>query len=183
MIITRALPSDIDTIMSWRRQRVAWLARLRQDQWSIPLPRSAVAATVMAGQSWIVRDGDQPVATITLAAWPDMDDLWKPDQDPEALWLSADDPTDALYAAKMIVPREHAGQRLGGHMLDWASGRAFDAGLTWLRLDAWTTNPRLHDYYRSQGFHHVRTISSRISGACFQRPAQPYTDDLLKTEE
>lgn len=32
-------------------------------------------------------------------------------------------------------------------MLDWAGGRAFDAGVTWLRMDAWTTNTRLHAYY------------------------------------
>jgi GNAT superfamily N-acetyltransferase len=183
MIITRALPGDIDTIMSRRRQRVAWLAQLGQDQWSNPMPRTAVAATVMAGQTWIVRDGEHPVSTITLAAWPDTDDLWKPDQDPEALWLSADDPADALYAAKMIVPREHAGHHLGAHMLDWAGGRAFDAGVTWLRLDAWTTNSHLHDYYRDRGFQHIRTVRSRISGACFQRPAQPYTGNLLKTED
>ncbi len=66
-------------------------------------------------------------------------------------------------------------------MLDWDSYRAFDAGLTWLRLDAWTTNPRLHDYYLGAGFQHVRTIESRVSGACFQRPTQPYRG-TLKTE-
>lgn len=32
MIISRALPSDIETIMNWRRQRVAWLACLGQNE-------------------------------------------------------------------------------------------------------------------------------------------------------
>jgi GNAT superfamily N-acetyltransferase len=183
VIIAKATPRDVETIMAWRRERVAWLGRLGEDQWSIPLPRSAVAATVLAGQTWMVWDGQEPVATITLTAYPDFDELWKPDNDPEALWYPDDDPTDALYAAKMIVPRARAGQGLGTDMLDWAGGRAFDAGLTWLRLDAWTTNTRLHDYYRSQGFRPVRTISTRVSGACFQRPAQPYVGGRLKTEE
>ena len=52
MIITRARPDDIDVIMVWRRQRVAWLANIGEEQWSIALPRSAVAATVFAGQTW-----------------------------------------------------------------------------------------------------------------------------------
>lgn len=183
MIITKATSADVDTIMSWRRERVAWLGRLGEDQWSIPLPRSAVAGTILAGQTWMVWDNRQPLATITLTAYTDFEELWKPDRDPEALWYPADDPADALYLAKMIVPRAHARQGVGREMVDWAAGRAYDAGLTWLRLDAWTTNTRLHDYYRKLGFRHVRTIHSRVSGACFQRPAQPYVDGRLKTEE
>lgn len=182
MIITRATLADVDVIMSWRRERVAWLAGLGQDQWSIPLPRSAVATTVSAGQAWLVWDGPDPVATVTMTAYTDLDDLWKPDRDPEALWYPEDDPADALYVAKMMIPLSHAGTNLGGEILDWAGGRAYDAGVTWLRLDAWTTNHRLHDYYRRQGFHHVRTVATRVSGACFQRPAQPYTGQRLKTE-
>ena len=58
------------------------------------------------------------------------------------------------------------------------SGRAYDSGLTWLRLNAWTTNPALHRFYRSRGFQHVRTVATRISGARFQRPAQPYSGPL-----
>ncbi|MFE9207472.1 GCN5 family acetyltransferase [Micromonospora sp. NPDC007230] len=182
MIITPARPIDVEIIMSWRRERVAWLAERGEEQWSIPLPRSAVASTVSAGQTWMVWDGDDPVATITLTAYVDVDNLWKPDRDPEALWHPEDDPADALYAAKMMIPLRYAGENLGGEMLDWAGGRACEAGLTWLRLDAWTTNSQLHDYYRRQRFRHVRTVESRVSGACFQRPAQPYTGSRLKTE-
>jgi len=182
VIITHATAADIDTIMRWRRQRVAWLATRGEDQWSIPLPRFAVAATVLAGQTWMVFDGAQPAATITLTAWTDVDELWKPDQNPEPLWHPSDEPGDAIYAAKMIVPHQYAGQGLGSQMLDWAGGRAFEAGLTWLRLDAWTTNTRLHDYYHAHGFRHVRTVTTRVSGACFQRSTQPYGDGPLKTE-
>lgn len=183
MIITQARIRDVDVIMAWRHERVAWLKARGADQWSIPLPRSAVAATVSAGQTWLAWDGDEPVSTITLTAYADVDGLWKPDRDPEALWYPEDDPADAIYAAKMITPRRHSGSGLGAEMLRWAGGRAFDAGLTWLRLDAWTTNPALHAYYRSLGFEHVRTVESRVSGACFQRPSQPYLDGLLKTQE
>ena len=36
-----------------------------------------------------VWDGDNPIATITLTAYVDVDSLWKPDRDPEALWYRA----------------------------------------------------------------------------------------------
>jgi GNAT superfamily N-acetyltransferase len=182
VIVRRATLPDVDVIMTWRRERVGWLAQRGEEQWSIPLPRSAIATTVSAGQTWMVWDGEHPVGTFTLTAYTDIDSLWKPAHDsPEALWYPEDDPSDALYVAKMMIPLRYAGQGLGDEMLDWAGGRAFDAGVTWLRLDAWTTNERLHDYYRSKGFRHVRTVGARVSGACFQRPAQPY-HGLLKTD-
>jgi GNAT superfamily N-acetyltransferase len=183
VIIKPASPDDVDVIMSWRRERVAWLAQRGADQWSIPLPRSAIAATVLAGQTWMVWDGDDPVGTITLAAASEADAFWKPDIDPEPLWHPEDRPLDALYAAKMMVPRNRAGAGLGSEMLAWAGGRAYLAGLTWLRFDAWSTNADLHAYYVGLGYEHVRTVSSRVSGACFQRPAQPYIDGRLKTQD
>jgi len=182
VIITKASPADIDTIMRWRRERTAWLRSVGSDQWPYPLPRKAVAATVMAGQTWMVFEGDRPIATITLATASDVDSLWKPDVEPDPLWYPSDDAYDALYAAKMLSPRSESGRGLGAEMLDWAGGRAFEAGLSWIRLDAWTTNEALHAYYRGLGFTQVRIVRSRVSGACFQRPAQPYRNGRLKTE-
>lgn len=82
----------------------------------------------------------------------------------------------------MMVPLDYAGTGLGAELLDWAAGRAYDAGVLWLRLDAWTTNTSLHTYYEHLGFEHVRTVASRASGACFQRPAQPYHGTRLKED-
>ncbi|MEV6348176.1 GCN5 family acetyltransferase [Actinoplanes sp. NPDC051851] len=174
MIIRPARPADVDVIMAWRRERAAWLAGRGEDQWSIPLPRSAVEATVAAGQTWMAWDGSAPAATITLTGYAAAGGLWKPDVDPEPLWYPEDDPADALYAAKMMVPLERAGYGLGDDLLDWAGGRTWEAGLTWIRLDAWTGNERLHAFYLRRGFAHVRTVASRVSGACFQRRSGPY---------
>jgi len=182
LIITPARDADVATIMEWRRDLTQWLRGMGEDQWSVALPTSAVAATVSSGQTWMVWDCEDPIATITLSAYEGLDNLWTSAVNAEALWTSQDDPADALYVAKMMVCRTRAGENIGGEMLDWAGGRAFAAGLAWVRLDAWTTNPRLHDYYRSQGFTHVRTVPTRPSGACFQRPSQPYTRGRLKTE-
>lgn len=179
MIVTRATPADVDTIMSWRREREAWLAAKGEDQWSIPLPRSAMAATVAAGHTWLVFGEDEPVATITLTGWPAAADLWKPDVDPEPLWHPQDEPTDALYVSKMMVPLARSGSELGAELLDWAGGQAHEAGLTWLRLDSWTTNDGLHAYYVRQGFSHVRTVGTRVSGRCFQRRSRPYGGVLI----
>ncbi len=180
MIITRAALSDVDTIMSWRRERTAWLATRGEDQWSIPLPRSAVAATVSAGQTWMVWDDHVATGTITLAAATDATGSGSRRTTRQTRsGIQGRSGGRALRGED--DPLVHSGDGLGGELLDWAGGRAYAAGLTWLRLDAWTTNEKLHDYYRQLGFRHVRTVESRISGACFQRAAQPY-DGRLKTD-
>ncbi len=105
MIVRRAgLGRDVDVILDWRRERRAWLATRDQTQWEVPLPRSAVAATVSAGQTWMVYDGDEPAATITLSAHTEPDRLWFSSFDPEAVWYPEDGLTDALYASAMMVP-------------------------------------------------------------------------------
>jgi hypothetical protein len=40
-----------------------------------------------------------------------------------------------------------------------------------MRMNVWSTNGRLHDYYRALGFKHVRTVDipGRMSGALFER--------------
>ena len=180
MIVRPATIADIDTILAWRRERSEWLARRGENQWSVPWPRSAVSIAVEAGQTWIVAEGDDSRASITLTAWADVDGLWKLNKRADPLWYDEDDPVDALYASKLMVPVEHAGNGLGGEILDWAGGRAYEAGLAWLRLEAWTTNTNLHRYYLGQGFRHVRTVSTRTSGWCAPRATRPYVGTRLE---
>lgn len=186
MILRPARMSDVETLLEWRRERAAWLASQGEDQWQIPWPRRAVAGAVQAGQTWMVWEGEQAIATITLTAGVDLDTVWKSDKgpglDPEPLWHPEDDPGDSLFVSKLMVPMEYAGDGLGPELLDWAGGRAYEAELSWLRLDVWTTNLRLQRWYRGLGFRHVRTVSSRVSGACFQRASMPYRGWRLKTE-
>lgn len=187
MIVRPARMADVDTLLEWRRERAGWLAAQGEDQWQIPWPRYAVAGAIQAGQTWMVWEGERTIATITLTAGVDLDGIWKSDKgpglDPEALWHPEDDPGDALYVSKLMVPMEHSGTGLGAELLDWAGGRAYEAELSWLRLDAWTTNRRLQEWYVRQGFQHVRTVHSRVSGACFQRTARPYRGWRLKIEQ
>jgi GNAT superfamily N-acetyltransferase len=177
MIIRRATLEDLDTILTWRAEAVAWLAERGIDQWTYPTDppyptKDRAIETIAAQQTWMAWDHSTPVGTITVTGYID----------PE-LWESTGDPDDALYAHKMIVTRPYSGTGLGAELLDWAAGRAHDQGLGWLRLDAWTTNTRLQNYYLRHGFQHVHTVATRPSGACYQRPARPYTGVRLKTDD
>jgi hypothetical protein len=103
MIVRHANLGDIETILGWRRERAKWLAERGQDQWQVPWPRPAVATAISAGQTWMVCDGERPVATLTLTAWTDTESLWKLDRDHGALWYREDNPVDALYVSKLSM--------------------------------------------------------------------------------
>jgi predicted GNAT family N-acyltransferase len=139
-------------------------------------------ATIEAGTVFMVRDGDATAATITLT--PEAE---------EGLWTEAELAEPSMFVNKLTVARTHAGQDLGGRLLDWAGDRAYRASATWLRLDAWTTNRPLQNYYLRHGFTHVRTVleggavngGPRVSGWLAQRRTAPAThgfeDESLKS--
>jgi ribosomal protein S18 acetylase RimI-like enzyme len=101
-----------------------------------------------------------PVATMTLG------------EAAPAPWLPADDPGSALYLGRFAVDRRFAGLGVGSWLIREAAEEAGRRGKRFVRLDAWTTNSRLHDYYRRQGFRLVRIVGG-LSGALFERDVSP----------
>ncbi|MFF4064577.1 GNAT family N-acetyltransferase [Streptomyces sp. S501] len=167
MKIVSARPSDVTKLLAFREEAASWLTRLGSDQWQRPYPADRLLATIEAGSVFMVMDGAVTAATITLT--PDVE---------EGLWTEEELAEPSAFITKLTVARTHAGQNLGGRLLDWASDRAYRTGAKWLRLDAWTTNEALQRYYLGQGFHHVRTVREggavnggpRVSGWLAQRP-------------
>jgi GNAT superfamily N-acetyltransferase len=170
VIVTPAEPGDLSVLLAFREEAATWLSALGSDQWSRPYPADRLLATIAADTVFMVRDGDSTAATITLT--PDAE---------EGLWTEEELSEPCLYVNKLTVARTHAGRNVGGRLLDWAGDRAFRGGAKWLRLDAWTTNQGLQDYYVRQGVEHVRTVREgvavnggpRVSGWLAQRLARP----------
>ncbi|MFC8367552.1 GNAT family N-acetyltransferase [Streptomyces sp. NPDC057239] len=170
MKITPALPEDLPKLLAFRQEAASWLSDLGTDQWSRPYPADRLLATIEAGTVFMVRDREATAATITLTSDAE-----------EGLWTEQELSEPSWFINKLTVARTHAGQNLGGRLLDWAGDRAFRASVKWLRLDAWTTNEALQRYYLAQGFEHVRTVREgvavnggpRVSGWLAQRATQP----------
>ncbi|MFE6470738.1 GNAT family N-acetyltransferase [Streptomyces rochei] len=184
MRICPAKPNDLAKLLAFRQEAAAWLSRLGTDQWQRPYPADKLLATIEAGEVFMVRDGDVTAATITLT--PEAE---------EGLWTADELREPSLFINKLTVARTHAGQNLGGRLLDWAGDRGCRAGAEWLRLDAWTTNAGLQAYYLSHGFRHVRTVHQgsavnggpRVSGWLAQRATAPaahgFTDETADPED
>ena len=86
-----------------------------------------------------------------------------------------------------MVGRPYKGVGLGAALLDWAARIARrDYGARWIRVSAWTTNLRLHEYYRRQGFSACgfHPDDGYPSAARFQKPTAhiPGSDPALFRE-
>jgi GNAT superfamily N-acetyltransferase len=172
MIIGPASSRHLPTIIALRDEASAWLATRGIDQWRQPWPShdamaDRIAASIDAGETWMVHDGGRVVATVAVDRYADPG-LWTPSQ--------RDEP--AHYIHRLIVRRSNARTGIGAAILDWTDHRAASEHVRWLRIDVWTDNVGLQDYYRRRGFVYVRTsdLAGYPSGALFQRPVDPRTE-------
>ncbi|MFF8994034.1 GNAT family N-acetyltransferase [Streptomyces sp. NPDC014983] len=149
MIVVRAQLADIPRLLKFRTDAAKWLREQGSDQWSTPYPPELLTQSVMAGEVYLFHPGKAtpPVATVTLDQRAEPV-LWSPDERSEP----------ALYVHKLTVAQPGRGDRLGARILDWCGDQAARSGKKWLRLDAWTSNARLHAYYERLGFTHIRTV-------------------------
>jgi len=167
--LRRAGAQDFKIIIGLIDAAAQWLRGIGTDQWARPWPSEAdrdkrIQSALRAGKTWIAWDGQVPAATFT--ADPEDSQAWP--------LGSLGDP--AVYVSRLVVSRGYSGQGLGAWLLDWAAARARRAyGARWLRVDVWTTNTALHDYYKGLGFDFCglcESIPDYPSAALFQRPTQ-----------
>lgn len=144
-----------------------WLASKGTDQWAKPWPNrpardSRVERGIRHHCTWMVEDEGRPVATLSCRPAGN-----------RTLWTESELAEPAVYASRLIVSRSHSGQDLGAELLDWAGlWAARQYGARWIRIDVWTTNTMLHNYYEKRGFEFVRRCESvdSPSAALFQKP-------------
>jgi hypothetical protein len=111
---------------------------------------------------WIVERHGRPVATITIDTTAD----------PE-LWHHSNDPDNALYVHRITgwsSPATRPAKGSAPRCSTSPAGKPPRPDEPGSGSNAWATNTKLHDYYRSQGFTHLRTTyyAHRGSGALFQ---------------
>jgi GNAT superfamily N-acetyltransferase len=177
--LRRARLADLGAVTGLLAEASRWLRTKHTDQWAEPWPsedvrRQRIREAIQAGRTWIAWDSDRPAATITAS--PNDHHIWPEENRREP----------AVYIRRLAVSRRYAGQGLGAQFLDWAGLRASrQYGAQWVRVDVWTTNTELHEYYRRQGFEFCgfcETIEGYPSAALFQKPVyeiKPLEDPLF----
>ncbi len=168
-----AIASDMATILGFIDEAAGWLADKGTDQWSRPWPdrkqRDArVQRGIADGCTWIVDDGAVAIGTISC----------RPDGN-SRLWTELERHEPSVYVSRLIVCRDYGGQGIGNELFDWAGKWAFaQYGAGWIRIDVWTTNAMLHDYYQKRGFEFIRKCDSvdYPSAMLFQKATAEITD-------
>jgi GNAT superfamily N-acetyltransferase len=168
LVLRRAGPGDFEAVRSLLREASRWLGTKNTDQWAVPWPdengrNTNIKRALRSGRTWIVWDAARPVGTLTAS--PNHHMIWPEENGREP----------AVYVRRITVSRDprYAGHGLGRQLLDWAGLRANrDYGARWVRVDVWTTNIELHNYYRDQGFRYCGRcpIPGYPSAALFQKP-------------
>jgi GNAT superfamily N-acetyltransferase len=168
--IRRGTTGDADTIIGLIDEAADWLRGKDTDQWARPWPNRAardsrVRRGLRMGKTWIAEEDGHSVATVT----------YRPHGN-QMLWTREEDRTPAVYVSRLIVTRRAAGRGIGAAMIDWAAAQAVrDWNAQWVRIDVWTTNVALRNYYEKRGFRLCRIAPFKAedypSGALLQKPA------------
>lgn len=177
MRIARAIDTGTDTntgdlkvVLDLIYEARQWLSTKGTDQWAIPYPDphgklARVLQGIKRGNTWIVRHGDTPAATVTLSARRN-NHVWSKDS------TDSDLSERAAFVNRLITARDYAGLGLGAELINWAGLRGRrDWGAKWIRIDVWGTNEKLHEYYRNTDFTRCGTYEDPAypSGALFQK--------------
>ena len=170
LLLRRATERDHDVIIGLIDEAAEWLRTKNTDQWAQPWPSGEdrshrILKDLQAGKSWIASDGNgSPTATITT------------DPEDSPIWPKETLRDRAVYVARLVVSRSHAGLGIGAGLLDWAGRRAkWRLAARWVRVDVWTTNTALHAYYLKQGFEFCgfsEAIDHYPSAALFQKATE-----------
>lgn len=170
MRLARATPEDLPVILGLIEEAAAWLRCSKNtSQWSKPWPNeeqrnARVLKGLLGGKTWIVWDEATPAATITVAKQANTA-VW-----PESVYELSE---PAVYVHRLITARPYAGWGLGADLIDWAGCRAAEQyRAQWIRVDVWTSNTALHEYYRKRGFEFAGFCPNPEypSGALFEKP-------------
>lgn len=163
--------TDMASIIDLINESAEWLqAEKQSDQWEKPWPDvtardQRIRRGIKLGRTWMVEGNEGLVGTVSCGRGGN-----------KKLWKQRERNQPALYVSRLIVGRRHSGKAIGASLIDWAGQRGVRAwGALWIRVDVWTTNNALQNYYLEQGFEHVRTYKfdnpwEYPSAALFQKP-------------
>jgi ribosomal protein S18 acetylase RimI-like enzyme len=77
----------------------------------------------------------------------------------KVIWRELDK-GNSIYLHRIVVNPEFKGQRLFGSILDWVIEHSKQKGLMSIRLDTWSANPTIINYYRSFGFTFIENYTT-----------------------
>ena len=171
--IRRADIADLPIVLEFIAEAKLWLPSKHTNQWQKDWAdqqgrkRSDRARdSLVQRTTWIVtvtyKNQSYAVATVTIEL----------NANPRVWSRPGDLDDSAIYLSRLVVARRFAGLKIGAAVLNWVCDYARYVHHTErVRIDVWTRNFALHEYYRKQGFQDAGKCPDKFypSGALFQR--------------
>jgi len=143
-----AAEADIPWLMNAYRNAIEYQQAVSSVYWLQPT-REEIAEMIAMRKMWIISLSGQDIASFVLLS------------EDHAIWGDLEK-GEAIYLHR-IVTLIRGKLRIMPLLIEWALKLARQKGRQYLRMDTWTDNQALIDYYRSFGF--------KLLG--HRRPAQP----------
>ena len=140
-------PDDLPAVSALIESRIRWMQENGNPQWDTyreAYPDEYFRAITAEGRFWLLKADGRVAAMISL--W-DEDGQWT-------------DGAPALYLHNLAADGDFPGA--GAAILGCCAERARALGRDRLRLDCSARNPRLNDYYASQGFAFVAALPGNV---------------------
>ena len=157
-----ATPADVPALVAIHAACCREITRrLGDGHWSLEPTRESVLTAMECRTVYVALLGTAPVATVTVSQTPAS--FWPP-----AVWTEPE--ADALCVFGLAVLPEHQRRGIGAWMMSHIEDMAADAGHRWVRLDAYTANPRAQRFYRKLGYAargEVALAGTRLT--CFEK--------------
>ena len=149
--IISSSPSDLDNIFWFYDQAIAFQKKVFHKNW-LGFDRGLVEREIKEGRQFrIILDG---VAVCVFLISLDDRTIWKE--------LDND---NALYLHRIVTHPEYRGRSFVATIIRWAKAFCMREKREYIRLDTWSDNLKLIEYYRSSGFRFVKnTVLDDIEG-------------------
>ena len=138
--IRPATLQDLEDVSGILNEASQWLDNAGMSLWlDSELNSTRIATDISAGLFFVAESSGVPAGTMMFQL---EDQLFWPDRPGP----------DAAYIHRLAIRRSHAGTGLSTALLRWAVNHTHALGRQYLRLDCFTSRPRLRAIYENFGF-------------------------------
>ena len=145
MKIVNAVQSDLATVMHLYDEAVAFQKTVFDKAW-LGFDRKLVAREIAEKRLWKIVEIENEIACIFTVTYSD-----------PVLW-GEDSHDSAMYIHRIVTNPAFRGRGHVRTITDLAIGHAREHSLRFVRMDTWSDNRKLVDYYREIGFKLLRSV-------------------------
>ena len=163
-MIRQARAADIDAVMQIIEATIIEMHAYGNRQWDKDYPqRDDFLGDIQEGSLYVYEKNGDIGGFVTL-------NTIEPDEYQGLNWSSE---ATSLVVHRMAVAPHYRRQGIGGSLLDFAAAFARQHGLTWLKTDTYSLNPKMNALFTQNGYRKIGEMSfnsRELPFYCYEKP-------------